>query len=67
MGFIQELLEILVNKQEGDKKQQMVAILERILEPLAVVLVRRPEGMATKISYKEEEARRAWVRRFVDM
>ncbi|KAI5854688.1 hypothetical protein BZA05DRAFT_334439, partial [Tricharina praecox] len=67
MGFIQELLEILVNKQEGDKKKQMAAILERILEPLTAVLVKRPESIATKISYKEETASRAWVRRFIEM
>jgi len=64
MGFIQELLEILVN-QEGDKKQ-MAAMLERILDPLAAVLIRRPQGLATKISYKEEAARRAWMKRFVE-
>lgn len=68
VGFITELLEILVKKKEGDRKKEMEKILIKVLDPLAKALVKKPEKAATgKQGVREEEARRAWVRRFIEM
>jgi hypothetical protein len=46
----------------------MEKILVRVLDPLAKALVKKPEKAATgKAGAREEEARRAWVRRFIEM
>jgi hypothetical protein len=46
----------------------MEKILAKILEPVARALVRKPQKAASgKMGAREEEARKAWVRRFVEM
>jgi hypothetical protein len=68
VGFITELLEIMVKKKEGDRKKEKEKILARVLDPLAKALVKRPEKAVTgKAGAREEEARRAWVGRFVEI
>ena len=70
-GFVAEMLSILVKKREGSmsRKKQMGEILGKVMEPLAVAVVRRPQErvVGVKMARAEEEARRAWLRRFIEM
>ncbi|KAF8544118.1 Endonuclease/exonuclease/phosphatase [Trichophaea hybrida] len=64
VGFVAEILAILVKKKEGNKKKEMERILGKILEPVARALVRKLQKAAGgKVGTREEEARKAWVRR----
>ena len=70
VGFISEVVTILAKKREGDNKKEMDKLLAVILEPVARALVRKPQHRAAvgaKVAAREDEARRAWVRRFVEM
>ena len=70
VGFIAEVVAILAKKREGDRKEEMDKLLAKILEPVARALVRKPQTRGAggaKVAAREDEARRAWVKRFVEM
>lgn len=70
VGFIAEVVAILAKKREGDRKEEMDKLLAKILEPMARALVRKPQNrgaIGTRVAAREDEARRAWVKRFVEM